>query len=300
MTTKGKIHVFADADLDGAASYLLLSWMLGSRVPYTISPSNQFRESFLEWQKINKLSDYEKIFILDIDTAEHIDIIDHPNVVIVDHHETHFPHKSKYTKALAVVEECTSTAKLLHKNFKQLLSQPLSDKRKYLVLLANDYDSYVFDLKETRCLNTLFWNYQGDRVAKFCDRFNDGFDHFTMEEENICDFYAKRYARVIEELAVFETTINTQGAERKFVATFATEFLNDVAQHILDKHKGEVALVINKKTNKVSFRRRKDSTYDVGKLAAKIAKGGGHSFSAGGILTEDVLTFSALFKPAKI
>lgn len=295
--TKPKMFAWTDADCDGAGSYLVLSWLLGAKIPYKVSPSNRFREEFLEWQKINKVTDFEKIFILDLDVSENVDLVDHPNVVIVDHHSSHFPNKGKYTKATVIVEECTSACKLLYKKLHKAAPTELTDNQKKLILHVDDYDSYQFQLPQTHGLNTLFWNFQGDRVQKFVDRFNQGFSCFTPEEENIIAFYQKRLERIKSELIIYHASLPIGNTVIQFVATFATEFLNDIAQYALEKTKAEVALVINNKTNKVSFRRSPKSTFNVSKLAEKFAEGGGHEFSAGGILTEKVLELSKLFKP---
>lgn len=297
MASKPKMHVWTDADLDGAGSYLTLTWLLGSKFPYTVSPSNTFRAAFLEWQKLHKISDYEKIFILDLDVSENVDIVDHPNVVIIDHHSSHFPNKGKYTKATVIVEEETSACKLLYKKFHKVVTEELTHAQKQFILHVDDYDSYQFQLNQTRGLNVIFWNYQGDRVEKLAERFKNGFTGFTTQEKSIIDFYQKRLARIVDELEIFTTVAPISEKQVKFVATFVTEFLNDVAEYVLKVTGADVALVINTKTNKVSFRRSKSSTVNVSKLAERLAEGGGHEFSAGGILTEKVLEFSKVFKP---
>lgn len=297
MAKTDKIFVFTDADMDGAGSYLVLTWLLGAKVPYIVAPSNTFREAFLEWQKLHKLTDYEKIFILDLDVSEHIDLVDQPNVVIVDHHSSHFPNKSKYTKAKVIVEEATSACLLLYKRLKEVAATPLTEAQKLLILLVDDYDSYQFKLPQTYSVNTLFWNFQGDRVSKFCDRWQKGFDLIDDGEKSIVAFYKKRLERIQSELSIFVADIPVGEKSYKFTATFATEYLNDIAQYILQKTGAEVALVINSKTQKVSFRRTREGTFNVAKLAERIADGGGHEFSAGGVLNDKVLAFSKLFSP---
>ena len=300
MSNKLKMFVFLDADLDGCSSMILLQWLFKSqKIPFKVTPANKFRLEFLEWQKNNNINDYEKIFILDLDVSPSTDLIDRKNVVIIDHHDTH---KSEYKEATAIIDPTApSTCKLLYQKLYKKISpnNDLTPEQKYLILLADDYDSYQFKLKETRCLNTIFWNFQGNKVEKFCERFKDGFDKFTIEEDNICHFYQKRLERIKSELKVYTATIPISGKEYKFVSTFAEEFINDVAEYVLDKTKSEIALVINLKTSKVSFRRTKDSKFDVAKLAQKLGKegeSGGHQFSAGAGICDNLLEFSKLFK----
>jgi hypothetical protein len=302
MKTEGKMFAWIDADLDAAGSLLTLTWLLGSKVPYKVTPQNTFRETFIEWSKLEDVSTYDKIFILDLDVGKHLDIIDLSNVVVIDHHETHLPYKDNYKKALAIVQEYSSTCKLLYKTLKKPTKDGktldiLTNEQKYFILLVDDYDSFQFKLKETKCLNTLFWNYQGDRVQKLCDRFPKGFTSFDETEQNICTFYEKRFARITSELQLFTAEIPINGVKYKFVAVFATEFLNDIAQYALERTKNDVALVINTKTQKVSIRRSKTSTFDCAKFAEKMGEGGGHPFASGMLLSNKVLLLSKLFTP---
>jgi nanoRNase/pAp phosphatase (c-di-AMP/oligoRNAs hydrolase) len=300
MSNKLKMFVWLDADLDAAGSFLTLTWLFKiQKIPFMVCTANRFRESFLEWQKNANINDYEKIFILDLDVSPSSDLIDRKNVVIIDHHDTH---KNEYKEATAIIDPTApSTCKLLYqKLYKKISQESLAPEQKYLILLANDYDSYQFKLKETRCLNTIFWNFQGNKVEKFCERFKNGFDKFTIEEDNICHFYQKRLERIKSELKIYTATIPISEKEYKFVSTFAEEFINDVAEYVLEKTKSEICLVVNLKTSKVSFRRTQDSTFDVAKLAQKLGKegeSGGHQFSAGAGICDSLLEFSRLFKP---
>ena len=65
MIDKGnKIFCFTDADLDGAGSYLMLHWLSNINIPYKIASISNFRETFLNWLKVNKITDYDQIYIL--------------------------------------------------------------------------------------------------------------------------------------------------------------------------------------------------------------------------------------------
>jgi oligoribonuclease NrnB/cAMP/cGMP phosphodiesterase (DHH superfamily) len=167
------------------------------------------------------------------------------------------------------------------------------------MLLVDDYDCYNLQLKHTRQLNHLFWNYQGDRVSKFVERFKHGFDKFTDDEQSIIEFYEKKIQRVISELNTFHAEIPVFGETYKFASTFATECINDVADHIINHNNVDVGIVVNKRSNKVSFRKKKGVDLDLSQLAKKICNGGGHKYAAGGALTSTFLTFSKLFKPIK-
>ena len=57
-----------------------------------------------------------------------------------------------------------------------------------------------------------------------------------------------------------------------------------------------MGIVVNLKTQSVSFRRAKNSAINVAKLAAKVADGGGHEAAAGGKLSDNFLNFTKIFK----
>ena len=115
-----KIQVFTDCDLDGATSLLTLEWLLkANRLSYISTRVNDFRSTFLRWLETHNLKKYEKIFILDLDVSQDcLDLVDRENVVIIDHHDTHYQNKDKYKNATVVIELCSSCAKLVYSKFK--------------------------------------------------------------------------------------------------------------------------------------------------------------------------------------
>ena len=129
----------------------------------------------------------------------------------------------------------------------------LSDSQKHLMLLVDDYDCYNLQLKHSHSLNILFWNYQGDKIRKFINRFSNGFDGFTEEEQSIIKFYNKKINRVISDLKLFGSKIPISGTKYNFMSTFATECINDVAHHMVSEKGADVGIVINLNTKKVSY-----------------------------------------------
>ena len=122
----GKCYVFTDADLDGVGSFMVSRWLKGI-TSFTTTTHKHFREDFVRWLSSNKLSDYEKVYIFDINVAEHFDLLDHPNVNVIDHHNGKDGYVS-YKKATLVLDQTyTSTTKLV---LKTLLTQDNSLKAK--------------------------------------------------------------------------------------------------------------------------------------------------------------------------
>ena len=153
-----KIFVFTDSDLDGAASLLVLHWVLkanpGDIKFQTVTVSN-FRKEFLLWAAENSIENYDAVYFLDLDTSSSSDLIDNKKSIIIDHHETH--DASKYKNANTNISVTTSCAKLLYLHFKDKLTS-LTNEQKYLIALANDYDSYTLKLTESYNLNCAFSN----------------------------------------------------------------------------------------------------------------------------------------------
>ena len=298
MASQKKIFIFTDIDLDGSMSYLLFRWFKNCSIPVITTRVNDFGKTFGGWLAQNNPEIYDIIYILDLDVSnECLDLVDLPNVVIIDHHDTHVKNKDKYKNAKAFIKHETSCAKLIYDLLHKKSDNKLTDQQKHLLLLVDDYDSYNLKLKGSHELNLLFWNYQGSKIHKFVSDFYDGFAGFNPEEQKIISFYKKKIQSIINEMPIYEASIPINKANRRVVSAFATSCINDVADHLIDKHNAEVSIVVNLESKKVSFRKSKSCDVDLGKLAKALTGGGGHTFAAGGLVTEKFLTFTKLFKP---
>lgn len=296
-----KNFIFTDIDLDGAMSCLLFHWITGKQIPYISTRTVDFRKTFANWLKNNKLSSFDNIYILDLDiSGDCLELVDRPNIVIIDHHTSHERNKHKYKHAKTFIKADTSCAKTIYKLLHTKSKTELTDEHKKLVLLVDDYDSYELKLPQSQELNLLFWNYQGNKAAKFIEEFNPGFHGFTSDQKNIIQFYKNKIENTLSTLEVFEATVPMGGSSQKVVSTFAETCINEVADHIIKKYKADIGLVINQNSSKVSFRKDKSRcSIDLSVIANTIADGGGHEYSAGGMLCDKFATFSKLFKPIK-
>jgi len=294
-----KKFIFTDIDLDGAMSYLLFLWFNNNKqIPYITTKVNDFNSSFKAWRRKRNVNKLDAVYILDLDVSQDsLDMVDMDNVVLIDHHDTHVANRGKYKHCKHFITEKTSCAKHIYDLLAKQVDVKLTDRQKYLMLLVDDYDCYNLLLPHTHSLNALFWNYQGDKLAKFVARFKDGFDGFTDQEKSIIEFYKKKIQRVISELKFFTADIPISGNTYKFVSTFASECINDVAHHMVEHKGADVSIVVNVKTNRVSYRKNKLIDVDLSKIAKKISAGGGHRYAAGGTLTPDFQNFSKMFRP---
>ena len=300
MAKKKKTFIFTDIDLDGGMSYLLFKWFRGYDVPHISCNVTSFNNTFKGWIKRVNPDTYDQIYILDLDISkDSAELVDRDNVVIIDHHDTHVANKGKYKRAKPFIKHKTSCCKLIYELLHKKSVCKLTDDQKLLMLMADDYDCYNLQIPGSHELNTLYWNYQGNRVDKFANDFNKGFNKFTDDQQKIIAFYKKKVQAVIRDTEVYEATIPIKGIPTRFVSAFASAHINDVAHHIINNNNADVGIVTNLKSNKVSFRKSRTSDIDLSKLAMNLANGGGHTSASGGTLTKTFMTFSRLFQPIK-
>jgi len=292
--------VFTDCDLDGAGSYLVFSWLTNTRVEYVTARVTTFAADYNRWASKNNPDDYDKIWIFDIDTSQSLEcreLVDRSNVVIIDHHDSHYKNKDLYEHATAFIKRETSCCKLIYDILKD--GTKLTDLQKLLLLMVNDYDSYELKLPNSYNLNVVFWNYQGDRLSKFVNDFDRGYIGFNSFHKNIIHLNNKKLERIKSELEIFGASIPIGDNTYKFVSTFAESCINEVADYLLDNFRADVGMVVNLKTQKVSFRKNNRIGLDLSELAGRISDGGGHEYAAGGQLTENFMNFSKVLKPIK-
>lgn len=298
MARKRKIHCFTHTDLDGLVSCLVVKWFHPDAVfSYTAVKSFGHRDTIKAWLVDNDFKDYDFVYFTDLDVSEQFDLIDYPNVIIIDHHQSHVDNMI-YKHAKPVVKVYSSAALLSFKFFSKLYSNiNISTAQKKLVIYADDYDSYKNQFPESKQLNTIFWGTQGG-FNKLIENLEDGFVGFTKQQLAIIDIYNKSYVDTINKLQLFENkSINISDKPYHIISVFVDKHINDVCEYVLDKYKCDVAIAVNMKTKHISFRRSRESTAPLNKLAVDIADGGGHEYSAGGTLNEKFLEFSKNLNP---
>lgn len=289
-----KIHCFTHWDLDGVVSYLALKWCLGiEQLPYTtIFKSKNFREDFTKWLLNNKVEEYDKIFILDLDLSSDDDLIDKKNIVIIDHHESHFIN-AKYKNAKAYIDkDCKSAAEVIYKTFKKIRDPNLTDAQKKLIIYASDYDSYTLQFPESLKLNVLFGGTQNSFEC-FIKQFNTGYHGLTLQQENMYKLYNTEVENLKQSTSVFHGKFNIGGKERNVYAAFAEKYINEVSDYLIKEYKADISMVVCTKKNKVSLRKNHDlEDIDLIGLAEKLLKGGGHKYASGGEITPEFQTLT--------
>jgi oligoribonuclease NrnB/cAMP/cGMP phosphodiesterase (DHH superfamily) len=307
-----KNFIFTDCDLDGAGSYIMWSWFTGIAPDKTSIRVNDFEITFNNWVKQGGFDRYEHVYVLDLDVSrisdKVFDLLDNKQVTIIDHHQTHVDNLEKYKNANTYISKDSSCTKMVYNIFKsnslpdsKVKTPDLSPERKLLTAMINDYDSYTLKIPESYHLNLLYWNYQGDRIDKFLIEFANGFSGFTDKQKRVIDFYLRKLEKIKKDLDIHWASIPIGSKKYRFISVFANECINEVADHIIKNYKADIGLVINMKSGKVSLRRRKECTLKLGNFADKLFdQGGGHDEAAGGVICDNFLKFSNLFKPMKL
>jgi len=303
------IYVFTDIDLDGSTSLLALHWGLNAKIgdlKYKATTISNLRRELLRWLEEDNFSNYDGVYFLDLDTSNCADLIDKPNVTIIDHHLTHVQaiEKGAYKNAKLNVIEFTSCAKQIYKHFKTLIpgfEKVLTAEQKLLIALADDYDSYQFKLDDSYNLNCLLTNTQKTldktRTDKFVERFYNGYNGFNKQELNIIKEYITGRDAAIKALQVFSGNVSISKQDVKITGTTGTKYVNDVCDFLIKKHDSDVVFFVNTNNQHVSFRKKKGCNVDMSKLANKLCEGGGHEYAAGGKITDTFMEFVKQLTP---
>ena len=204
-----KYMVFTDSDLDGVASFLTFTWFHeGHDIERCNTTITSFREDYTRWLSKNDPKNYDRIFVLDLDTHDHKDLVDTPQHFIIDHHKTH-AEAEPYKKAKAVVKIYGSACKLVYKVFKTLYDKDITDPQKKLVLICDDYDSWTHALPQSKMLNILYWNTQ-NKFDTFLTSFADGFVRFNYYQCNIIKQQQDELNETLNNLNLYFADITVQ------------------------------------------------------------------------------------------
>lgn len=291
-----KIHVFTDADLDGAGSLLTLKLAYkNADISYCVTTEKNFREDVLNWQLKDSFQNYDTVFICDLNIKNEIALIDRDNVIVFDHHAEHIEHLHEYAKAKPIVKDYPSCTLLMYHSLK--LKDKITDYQKILINLISDYDSYVLKFPHSRSLNQIFWNYTGNRVQKFLADFENGFTGFNQYHknalkivENNIDNYFKTQTLYIGNLKISDKNYNVIGGFFSFCP-------NEIAERALQENNADLIILINLKSKTVCYRKSKICNLNMGKLAEKLANGGGHEDAAGSRLNDNIINITKLLQP---
>lgn len=300
-----KVFVFTDMDLDGAGSLLALHWFLKAKpgeLKFATTTVSNLRKELLKFLDADSFKNYDVVYFLDLDISTCVDLVDHSNVFIIDHHRTHVDIKGIYKNTQHIITETTSCMKLLYAVRDKISPKfQLAPEQQYLTGLVNDYDCYKFDLKETYDLNCLYTNTQRSldktRTHKFVERWYNGFNGFNTQESNIVKEYINGRDKAIAALEVFEGNLSISHTPVKVAAAMGSKYVNDICEYLMRDKGYDITFFVNVPNKHVSLRKKKGCPVDVSKLATKLCEGGGHDYAAGGKLTDTFMDFVKQLTP---
>lgn len=214
-------------------------------------------------------------FITDISLPDESiipNIEDKTNIILLDHHPQEVP--SKIKKQIVKINEGAG-CKLVY-NYLLTKNHIFSEPLKKLMLLGNDYDTWVHAYPFSKKLNYLFYYYG---FMDFFERFKCGIDQLLDSEKKFLMLKQKEIENILNRLHYDE--INSRLA---FV--IANHEIDEIADFVIHKHNFENVIIFNKRNKVLSFRNRKDSTIDLGKFLKQF-NGGGHKNAAGVAIKDD-------------
>lgn len=275
-----KIFVWANSDLDGACSTILLGNIFPD-LEYKSAFFGDFLNQYTEWE--HNLENYDKIFIVGMVLDQSIiNKIDDPKVVFVsDRNE-----KLNVFDSSIITEEYSSCCKLLYKKFKDKFDIPPDLKK--LILYIDDYNVYSLKHKESEYLNGLYRNTRYNRFKVFVNRFWNGYDGLTDKEMVLAESFFHAIDNEYKNLDLYEG----QFKDWSVIATFSKFAVNEIAKKLIDNHKKDVIIVVNPDTQFVSFRKPEGSTADIAFIAENLCSGGGGEWASGGKITQKFMDFT--------
>lgn len=289
-------YIFTDCDLDGAGSFMTYKWLNPDKqLSYTVTRVNDLYKQVEHFANSGGFDKHTRVLFFDFDVSDKNlhRLIDRDNVTVIDHHESNIESGVVYSKAKCIIENSTSTCKLVYKNFSG--HEKLSQSKKLFVYLVDDYDSYNLKRPESKQLNDVFWSYKGDRLSKLSRDFsNDGFVGFNTFHTNMLILKQKDIEELKNTSEVYVGEIVTGKNKYSVSSIVCDRHINDMADYLIDKTGTDAAIVVNPKTSKVSFRKRdKDCTLSMVKLASVLTdESGGHEAAAGGLICDKFLNFT--------
>ena len=291
-----KVHVFTDADLDGAGCLFTLKKAFPDyNITYSVTTEKKFRNSILSWLERDDFSNYDTVFICDLNIKNDISLINQPNVIVFDHHAEHTEHLNEYTQAKPVIKDFSSCTLLMYQAFK--LKDKLSDYEKLLVKIVDDYDSYTLSIPYSRKLNQIFWNYTGDRVYKFLQDFGNGFKGFNKFHKNTLNIVERKINDYFKNEQLYKGKIKISNNEYTLIGGFFSFAPNEISERALEELNGDMIILMNLNSKTCTLRKNKNCPVNMGKLAEKLADGGGHEDAAGCLMNDNIINLTKLLKP---
>lgn len=288
--------------MDGIISYLTWCWLMDKnplQIKHVATSIPDLSKKLKSFYQNEKVSDYY-IWFLDLNVQDLIDqnLINHPNITVVDHHEYEedILTRSSKTKFHLDSDYSSCCLQLYHsRNIIFKRPQALTKEQKHLIILGDDYDSWTLKFKDSYKLNIVYTN-MTPRVPNFIQSFGEGFYGFSQMHKNLISHYLDRYKKQLKNCEFFYK----KSGNYTFISTISNEFVNELGYYILDKLKADIAIILIPEANRISFRSKESCPIDLSKFVSELSddkfSGGGHFHAAGMKISEKFLKWSKTFE----
>ncbi|HON83299.1 MAG TPA: hypothetical protein PLI22_04085 [Caldisericia bacterium] len=275
IDTKSKILSISHNDLDGVVCQIILGQVY-KNIHY-------INASFYKIDSILKeihFDEYDYVFLTDIHPDEQENLYLSDKIIMIDHHKSaknmHNPSKFHYV----LTDYCAS---VYVKNFIKSLYKIKLTHLDQLVYLTNDYDMYYLKNPKSKLLYDLMFNFY--KPHKFRNEFFNGRTKFNINEIEWLKKRRKEYEKRWNNLDVYELN------SIKGCIIEQSDFMNEIADRLINEECYRVVLIRNPFTQRVSIRHNIDN-FDAGKFLKDRGWGGGHERAAGMFLDgeEDFLS----------
>lgn len=284
--------IFTCSSLDGAGCCLAYKWLTNVIVPYVTLTQGNLRKELTEWLSKNSFSNYNKVNFFGLDTSDCKDLIDYPNVLIVDHHKDH---AKDYKNAKTLIADSNTSTNLIYKH---LLSKVREVDTKQKLLIAIIDKAYEQPAKQilSKNMRILFSKYSGDRIEKFCIEFQKGFENFNDKQKNILSFHNKALTNLVNDLEIYQGEVDLKGKKVSIISAVADHSQYDLSDFLCDKYPCDIVVIVTPGTNKVLFKKNLTDLH-VGKFAKIFANGNGSEYTATGAITPEFLALTKCLSP---
>ena len=295
-------YIFTGTDIDSVTSYMTFNWLAKKRIPVQYVDRDNIEQKVKQF--FNTTSQAGKIvYFINLDTTKISNLVDRGNVVIIDHHPNHLASKDIYKNCKVLIKENPSCCKFIYSLLSKKFPGQLTDHQKLLMLLVDDCEAYNFKVSNSYELGVIYNNLQGNKPVRFYSLYKDGFKGFSEDQIKIIEYYKNKFEKIKSNLTVYMAGphyikgLCKYKKSYSYVSTFATGYINEISDHLLNKYKSDICIITNLETKRVFIRRSKKCEANLKFLASLICNGWGYHYAAGGKITDKFLKFSKLFFP---
>lgn len=289
--------VIVNNDLDGAGCFTVYNWVAESKPVLFEITQKTANEKIRQFFEKNDFSEFNKITILGVDVSGLEEVLDSGNVFVITAHKGFLDKKHGYKLAKVIAKEDGSSTRLAFSLLKKGFKYKPTEQQKLLIVMVDDAVSRNYSLKQSKDLETLFWNKSSySRVFNFFEKYNKGFFGFDDYQKNQLVFLNKKCDNIIRNLQLFTTKLPIKDKIYTFFATFSDCCITEICDELFANYEADIVAIVNTEANRVYFRRSKVCEMDLSKLAKKLCDGEGYKYAASGPITEKFLEFTKLLK----